>query len=196
MMDRPERSMKKVWLAKNRQKIMLVVLALLFAAGLFFAPGIAAAQLEIQSGSSEKEALQAHMETIRQMVPPAPKDPKAGPEVPHGLVIEESPVSSEGIYEGSGGLIRPSFINVQNMWERRDGGAGMQVFAGSEPEEASQGIIIVIDARELGRRDTQSYLAPGKTGPLRILSVEAGVVTLLQDDGSIIAFDLESRLFR
>lgn len=46
MMHRPERSMKKLWLAKNRQRIMFVVLALLIAAGVFFAPGIAAAQLD------------------------------------------------------------------------------------------------------------------------------------------------------
>jgi len=189
--------MKKLWLAKNRQRIMFVVLALLIAAGVFFAPGIAAAQLDTWSGSSEKEALQAHMESVRQQVTPAPKDPDAGPEIPYGLMVADQPDdSSEGIYEGSGGLIRPSYINVQNMWERRDGSAGMQVFAGSDPEDASQGLIIVIDVREMGQREMQSYPAPGRTGPLRILSVEAGVVTLLQDNGATITFDLESRLFR
>jgi hypothetical protein len=123
------------------------------------------------------------------------KDPQAVQQL--AALPAELPVEiQEGIYEGSGGLLRTWEADIRNTWEGSRGGQQLRILAGAPVDDPSSGLVIVIDPVAAGENaGLYGYASPG-SGPLRITSVEDTQVTLQQEDGSLVIFDLLKRAFR
>lgn len=106
------------------------------------------------------------------------------------------PPPEEGIFEGSGTLVHPWQANVLNFWQKTIDNKTYQVLAGSLPDEASQGLLIVMVSQNkaLGR-EQQTYFTPEKTGALHITSVSGTTLSLLDASGAAWTFDLNTRTF-
>jgi hypothetical protein len=123
------------------------------------------------------------------------KDPQA---LQHLAALPaEQPVEiQEGIYEGSGGLVRAWEADIRNTWEGNRGGQPLRILAGAPVDDVSTGLVIVIDPVTAGETaGLHRYTSPG-SGPLRITSVQDTQVTLQQEDGTVVIFDLVKRAFR
>lgn len=107
----------------------------------------------------------------------------------------EQPLT-EGIFEGSQGLVRPSAADIANVWQGQMSGAVYQIFAGSTVDDSPRGLVIVVKLdpdKPAGER--QTYIDPDGSARLRILEVQ-GNRLLLENDQSIQSyFNMESRTF-
>jgi hypothetical protein len=105
-----------------------------------------------------------------------------------------TPNLEAGLFEGSDGIIQPSLAAVQNGWQGMLDGNIVQVFAGSEPVDTNQGLIIVIaPGGGQAARTMDVYPAPEPHGWLRIEMVEDGTLKLVSQDGIRYHFDLRKK---
>lgn len=127
---------------------------------------------------------------------PKPTGPNVPPnQSPQLLTVNRMP--EEGIFEGSGGLVHPWQANVVNFWQKTIDSKTYQVLAGSQPDDTSQGILIVMVSQNKGLgREQQIYLPPEKTGALHITSVSGMMLSLLDESGVTWVFNLNTRDFQ
>lgn len=103
----------------------------------------------------------------------------------------------EEIFIDSQGLVRPSVITVINGWQGVRGGAALQIFAGSLPDDPQTGLVVIlrIDPTALGRQ-MQLYPAPAGTGALQIEAVQETGVLLRDGNGAAWQLDLPTGEYR
>jgi hypothetical protein len=127
---------------------------------------------------------------------PGPKDQPVPPErslLPQSETLE---VPKDEIIEGSEGVVQAWVAEIQNLWQGQRAGIYYQVLAGASADDVEQGILIVIEVHPgLMNRTQLTYLAPQKTGALRILSVNDYRIELVDQAGNNLAFDLLQRNF-
>jgi len=120
---------------------------------------------------------------------PVPDNPEeAGPEPdPADFVWEE------GIFPDAEFPIGLGMV-FQNRWNGTVPGWNVTVYAGAYRDDPVTGIVLIQlkDPETWGNRFVGPFEAP-IAGPLRIRSYEGLVLTLTGGDGSLIAFDLDSR---
>jgi hypothetical protein len=104
--------------------------------------------------------------------------------------------ATEEIIEGSEGLVRTWEATIQNLWEGARSGVDYQVLAGAAVDHPEQGLIVMIETHpDTLQRSQHFFLAPEKTGSLRILAVKGTRLTLRAASGSQWFFDLKSHKF-
>jgi hypothetical protein len=153
---------------------------------------------EDRRGLEEKLEMAERM-AAEQAAPRQPRSTKiAPPQSFSAQYNEQEPAFTEGIFEGSEGLIRPSLADIANLWQGSRNGKQMQVFAGAFSENlGGEGVIIVMDLlpdKPIGTMT--NYPAPDGTGPLRIVEVGESEVVLQTVSGDRLIFDLTSRSFQ
>jgi hypothetical protein len=122
------------------------------------------------------------------------KDPQAAQKL-EALPAEQPVEIQEGIYEGSGGLLRPWEADIRNTWEGFRGGQPLRILAGAPVDDANAGLVLIIDPVTAGEQaGLHGYTASG-SGPLRIVSVKDTQVFLQKEDGTAVIFDLVKRTF-
>lgn len=138
--------------------------------------------LEEKYALSERPAVQ---------VAPASKERPVFLQSTAGLPLVDT---SEGIVEGSEGLVRPSQASVSNMWSGMVENAYVQVLAGVYPDAPDQGILIVI-ALEEGNvfPDRLVVDGPSGAGGLRILERQGDALIIAAADGQTLRFHLKAR---
>lgn len=115
---------------------------------------------------------------------PAARGLQAGQEIP------------SGIFEGSEGILKPDVMQVVNFWQGPVQNGTAQVFAGSEPDDANRGLVMVIwtGSDPTGSQATRFPMAESH-GALRVVAVEGQIATLMADDGTQWQFDLSVGVF-
>src|SRR5262245_6671811 len=166
-----------------------------------------------------KQALEDRVATLRATALASPRTP-----VPHMLPPTETPGPAPtprvGIASIQMSVFRPEAWIV-NKWQGYLGGEYLTVDVGYLSRDPAQGFLGVVKqasanapgtptsvvsalrapatGRELPPRpggiSTEEYLAPGKTGALRITAESNLRLTLTAADGSVLGFDLPSRRF-
>jgi hypothetical protein len=92
---------------------------------------------------------------------------------------------------------------ITSMWYAETGGTRLIVYAGALRDDpgvqssASQGVVIVVVQTMEGASlpGGGTYLAPGKTGPLRITDANGVRLVLQSDSGGLLYFDVSTRQF-
>ncbi len=154
--------------------------------------------LEDRANLQKKLEMMQRLESQRQASPRSGSKP-TGPNVPPVKAPQSliAPPPQEGIFDGSGALVHDWQANIINMWQKTLGNQSYQVLAGSLPDDATQGLLIVMVSQNkvLGREE-QTYLTPTKSGALHITTVSGAMLSLLDANGGAWTFDLTSRAFQ
>ncbi|MBE0696335.1 MAG: hypothetical protein IH586_05375 [Anaerolineaceae bacterium] len=147
--------------------------------------------LEKISMAKRMEAEQAAGASLEQKEKKAPPLPTSAAE----FLVNPLNVPDQ-IFEGSQGMIRPSTAQISNCWQGVRSGKVMEIYAGALPDDAGQGVLLIfVDDPENTDRTMQMVKAPGKSGLLRILSVDETAATLAAADGSQLLFNLKTLKF-
>jgi len=124
--------------------------------------------------------------------PRATVDPR---ETPQLIPLEDAPFQT-GIFEGSGGALRPAQAVLINRWQGIVNDVLTIVFAGYTGGDREQGIVYI--QRMSGERKSvswSSYPTPMRSGPVRILSAEGYRLILSTEAGDILYFDVPGDRF-
>lgn len=145
----------------------------------------------------EKLAMAERMAAEQAAGAQLPRREKVAPPVPASAIENQAAPIQEGIFEGSQGLVRPPTADIRNVWQGERNGILVQVFAGSLPGEPARGILLVIQANpENMGRQTEWIQAPGGAGALRIVEARESLLILAGQDGSLLAFNLDTLSFQ
>ena len=145
----------------------------------------------------EKIDIQKRLEGIQETGKnnPAPKDSAANP-APAAMVASV-PVET-GIFEGSEGMVHPDQGAIQNYWRGVVKGKIVMVMAGAKAGDNNQGLVIVLTASTDPSDNSISieyYLAPVRSGSLRVVSEKNHRIELQTTQGAKIGFNWEKRAF-
>ena len=116
-------------------------------------------------------------------------------ETPQLIPLEDTPFQT-GIFEGSGGALRPAQAVLINRWQGIVNHVLTIVFAGYTGGDREQGIVYI--QRMSGERKSvswSSYPTPVRSGPVRILSAEGYRLILSTEAGDILYFDVPGDRF-
>jgi hypothetical protein len=106
------------------------------------------------------------------------------------------PIFQEGIFDGDEGIFRPEQAFIQNYWQSELANSYLQVFAGVLGGDEEQGIVYVLETTsDRYQTDFELYLAPQKSGSLRIIGESDYRLILLSEDQTEIIFDILKREF-
>jgi len=154
--------------------------------------------LDLQSRESlneklEIEALKATQKAAGE-ANPAPKDklPPA-PTVVNQAVA--NPPAPSGIYNGSEGMVKPEQAQINNYWQGAFNGKALMVMAGSEPVDTSKGLVIVVSSDGFSVTGFEIVLAPQGVGSLKVVEATGAILTLEDQSGNRLTFDLASQAF-
>jgi hypothetical protein len=123
---------------------------------------------------------------------PARKDVRVAPELP----AIKSPAFQEGIFTGEPGHFYSGAVLVENLWQGKRAGQFVQVFAGMDGADSSQGVVIVL-ITQADRSPGQEtwFRTPVATGSVRILDKQADILLVGNDEGARFFFDLNQMDF-
>jgi hypothetical protein len=172
----------------------------------YFVQGLRAALKNDQLSASDRQVLQQKLAYNERLAAQrAPASSERGPKgtesllapVPMPQVLDPAPAQPvERILDGSEGAVHSWEASVTNMWEGLHQDVPTQVFAGAVPDNAAQGLVMVLTYPLNGSQPTrQIYLAPSPAGALRILERQADRLLCSAADGSSLLFNLETRSF-
>lgn len=154
---------------------------------------------EARSSLQEKLEIASRMATQQALSRPDPSAgalPKVPPPLPAEALANGSPDVIEGIFSGSQGLVRPSQATVTNMWQGERDGKLYQVFAGAGFDDPTQGLLIVsVQQPDKPYGARAEYLAPARSGALRILEVTGMQIAVVTENGANLTFDLALKQF-
>lgn len=154
-------------------------------------------ELSVEGRSSLEEKLAlAQRSATQQAASGAARRSEKNPPPPEAAVMEMNSEISEGIFEGSQGLVRPGEAEISNLWQGAYNGTVYQVFAGATADQPARGLLMVAvldEDRPTGTR--QIYLASQETARLRIIAVVDGKVLVETDSGMQFSFNLDTRIF-
>jgi hypothetical protein len=149
-----------------------------------------------RAGLVEKLTMVVRIATQKATITPRYTPPQAGAQALETAVPFPAVTLEPAFFEGSEGIIRPSMALVQNGWEGYLDGRPAQLFAGVHPENATQGMVIVVLLSTPDfPREMQTYADAMQRGWLRLVSEENGVFELTAEDGSVVYFDARQRVF-
>ncbi len=125
---------------------------------------------------------------------PAPKTPGMVTPAP-GLAAAAGGEVQSGIYPGSDGMVRPDDAQINNYWVGTVGGQVLVVLAGSEPDDAGKGLVILLTSDGFSVTGRQRVQAPGGIGSLKVTQADSERLMMQDNQGNTITFDLASRSF-
>lgn len=118
------------------------------------------------------------------------------PSASNGQVAAMS-ITQDEIINGSEGLIHAWEAQIQNLWQGERSGTVYQVLAGAQPDDPSQGLVIVITGQSGAlKRSQNTYLAPEKNGALHVIGAQGSILILQDANGGTLSFDLMSLAFQ
>jgi hypothetical protein len=116
-------------------------------------------------------------------------------ETPVLIPLENSPFQT-GIFEGSGGALRPAQAVLFNRWQGIVNNVMTIVFAGYTGDDREQGVVYIQRISDETRSVYwSSYLTPVRSGPVRILRAEGYRLILSTEAGDILYFDVPGDRF-
>jgi hypothetical protein len=155
---------------------------------------------------SAKQTLEASTEQTRVAASRKPQPPPGPSPVP----ATSAPAQIPHKPAGAGNIVTdfvppfPAMTHViTSMWYEDVSGKRIFVYAGALRDNpgtnspASQGVVIVVVQTPEGGAlpGGGTYLAPGKTGPLRIVGASGERLALKSDSGATLYFDVSTRAF-
>jgi hypothetical protein len=127
--------------------------------------------------------------------PPGPDDKRVLKARP---VADAEPPWRTGIIESGLAPFPAAEFTFENQWQNVAKGHHVNVYVGSDAEDAAQGVVVVerttLDGASSDGPDV--YTAPGAVGSLRIVSARGVVLTLQSASGETFTFNVESGDFR
>jgi hypothetical protein len=191
----------------NRRSLTRWLAAGLLAAAVF------AALIALAIGASPpgaqppaKQTLEASNEQTRVAASVKPQPPPGPSPIPATAVPAQVPRRPAGV-----GNIVTDFVPpfpamshvITSMWYADTGDTRLIAYAGALRDDpgaqatASQGVVIVVvqTIQGAGLPGGGTYLAPGKTGPLRIVDANGTRLVLQSDSGATLYFDVTTRQF-
>ena len=125
---------------------------------------------------------------------PAPKD--AAGTLPQASKAMAQVEDSSGIYPGSDAMVKPDEAQINNYWQGKIGDLDVVVLAGSDPNDASQGLVLMITSGSGEQKGSyERFLTPVKGGSLRITGVNGSEIVMQPLNGGQIAFDINQKAF-
>jgi len=106
--------------------------------------------------------------------------------------IEIAAVRVEGIQDVDSAPISPEEFSPTNLWQGWLSAGWVQVYAGGDAENSNLGILWVIVENSA---DFGMYPAPGQGGALRIIQAQGARLTLENEAGQRLYFDLAARSY-
>lgn len=152
----------------------------------------------VRASLQEKLDIAQSMQS-QQLSPAGSRGPKEAPVRPENSLLPQAQaiqVTEDEIIEGSEGVVEAWVAEIQNLWQGERDGIFYQVLAGADAEDLQQGVLIFIEIHPgLISRTQSTILAPGKTGALRILSIEDSRLKLVDQQENHLTFDIQKREF-
>lgn len=143
------------------------------------------------------QQLSSRIASAPQAAKPGSKEKERDQALLPAMAVGAALSSEEEILEGSEGVLRAWEASIQNSWEGQRNGGYYQVLAGASVEDASQGLLLVIETRpESQARQQQIFLSAEKSGALRIIGVQGTKVLLSAANGGRLTFDLSTGAFQ
>ena len=106
-------------------------------------------------------------------------------------------ITPDEIVEGSEGLVHAWEAQIQNLWQGERDGTVYQVLAGAQPDDSSQGLVIVITGQSGAlKRSQNTFLSPEKNGALRVMGAQGSMLILQDANGGTHLFDLTTLTFQ
>src|SRR5215472_1242620 len=141
------------------------------------------------AGSHQKlDALNA----IQQMREAAIKNPNKPPKRPHGMLLPSatSQAWASGIIESGQAPFPADLYMINNQWQEEVAGMHLSVYAGSEAQDPSQGVLIVMTLSLDLQTSTgpHAYLAPSQAGALQITGSNGQSLLLTAMNGAHFTF--------
>jgi hypothetical protein len=125
---------------------------------------------------------------------PAPKDKMPPtPTVEKQLLANATALS--GIFSGSEGMVKPDQAAINNYWQGSLNGRATMVLAGSEPQDTTQGLVIVVSSDGFAVSDYQVIDAPAGVSSLTVVDALETTLVLQDLDGTRLVFDLPTLSF-
>jgi hypothetical protein len=117
--------------------------------------------------------------------PQPPKDPNYVPPP-----ITPTVSQSSGIVESGFALLPPRTYVINNQWHGMESGMYIGVYAGSEWQDPTQGLVVVREASpDYSAQSMNNWLAPPHVGTLRIIAASGHILTLQAPNGARFTFD-------
>lgn len=144
---------------------------------------------------SEKLALKQNAEALQAAgkAKPAPKDPSYQPESMQG--VGGAYEVQTGIFPGSEGMVRPDTATINNHWVGLVNGTPVVVLAGSEPDAAGKGVLVIIAGEGAVLSGFQKLQAPENAGSLTIQAEQDGLLVLSDASGQTFIFNPQTMQF-
>jgi hypothetical protein len=80
---------------------------------------------------------------------------------------------------------------IENGWQEKIDGVYTQVFAGADPRDPQQGILVVCPEGQ----EEEHFVTPRKSGAVKIIAFEGFQLTVQSADGDLFYFDVPGRVF-
>jgi hypothetical protein len=111
---------------------------------------------------------------------------------------KDAPLGAEegwGVFEGSEGLIKPDAAQVNNYWLGPSEDGTLMVAAGSAAGDSSHGVVVVQRSDGFSVSEFRVVEAPEGLAGLYIREVNGMVLTLVDENGTSVQFDLTRLVF-
>jgi hypothetical protein len=151
--------------------------------------GFSLAQLAIgftfAGGNPKLDALKA----IQQMRMAAIKNPNKPPKHPTHVALPSSATSqpwASGVIESGQAPFPGDLYVINNQWQEAVGGVHLRVYAGSEAQDPTQGVLIVMTTSLDLQTNVgpHTYLTPSHTGALHITGAKGQYLVLTSSSGA------------
>jgi len=148
-----------------------------------------------QGPFAEKAALEAHAAAVQAFaraqgfLTAKPTDPAAVR--PRALRPEPSP---EGIVELPSPFPAHEYLLQPTGWQQGTGSRRLTVYPGALGTERDRGVLLVVTTTA-DERDVESYPAPFRNGALQLVAATGDVLTLRDETGRTLSFDVSARRF-
>jgi len=139
-----------------------------------------------------KQAIMDRIAQHRAAALAAPKPPKV-----HRHVVPTPETWPSGIFQRSIAPFPSSLYTIKNQWQNVVGGAHVQVYAGTETANPSQGIVaIVTTSLDLQTVQSATYPTPSADGAVQITAANGAQLTLTTTNGSSLTFNVVTHTFQ
>ncbi len=183
------RTRKALWRFQRQQRYLSWIVLAGIAAVLVLGCSLAQRTTTFAGGNKKLDALNA-IEQIRQAASnnlhKPPKHPPHGP-LPASAFTQPW---AAGIIESGQAPLPGDLYVINNQWQEQVDGVHLSVYAGSEAQDPSEGVLIVITT-SLDLQTTvgpHAYLTPTHTGALQITGAKGQYLVLTSTNGARFSF--------